>query len=167
MTKKTKAIPFKRKASREVEDCVTQSSRDFLQSADGIGYGGSLPKRGIDISPKNKDRRVAFSVENSQILYIPSNNVLKQVERARGNSMSVENDSPEGMPSELLDPDCPLTSIFLHKGNLLSISPGTSSDLFSGQMVQKQHKTSDSQCFEIDFEDGEFNKGSLEADVHI
>ncbi|OMJ09372.1 hypothetical protein AYI70_g8845 [Smittium culicis] len=89
------------------------------------------------ISNSNSTRRVSFSQQVSNVIYIPSNNVLKQVEKARTLSNSLQHSDlkslnmrdnsnskqPESsFPKELLHPDCSLTSIFMHKGNLLTLA---------------------------------------------
>ncbi|PVU96040.1 hypothetical protein BB561_001429 [Smittium simulii] len=81
-------------------------------------------------------RRVSFSIDSSRVLYIPSNNILKQVEKARGvasiskpsSSCSARVSDP-GFPSEVLNPSCSLTSIFLSNGNLHTLSTCPLSDL--------------------------------------
>ncbi|OLY79004.1 hypothetical protein AYI68_g6253 [Smittium mucronatum] len=65
--------------------------------------------------PINKPRRkVSFSPVDDDFVYIPSNNMLKQVEKARSCS------DRSSLPDDLRD--CSLTSIFLHGGSLLSLS---------------------------------------------
>ncbi|PVV01394.1 hypothetical protein BB560_004189 [Smittium megazygosporum] len=100
---------------------------------------------------KKTPRKVSFSFEHSRVLYIPSNNVLKQVEKARSFQSSSFSSPPplsslsgsqnSSLPSqpppppqqqnskkseqfseEILDPSHALTSIFFCNGNLRSVA---------------------------------------------
>ncbi|OMJ15897.1 hypothetical protein AYI69_g8039 [Smittium culicis] len=120
LNKETKSLPIN----------LTKSTKAYKKDSSGSFSSSS-------ISNSNSTRRVSFSQQVSNVMYIPSNNMLKQVEKARTLTSSLQNGNlkslnlqdnssnkqPENsFPKELLHPDCSLTSIFMHKGNLLTLA---------------------------------------------
>ncbi|PVU87462.1 hypothetical protein BB559_006041 [Furculomyces boomerangus] len=95
---------------------------------------------GIDIPIRKQTRKVSFSTEATQVLYIPSNNTLKQVEKAREKVSSSFPQNPS-IPEEVLDPACSLTSIFMHRGNLHSFSTSPGESFMDSLTFKNTHKT--------------------------